>query len=116
MTQPTKDIYKYLLKDSLKVRSEEDRLFTSEDIESSLRKVTKVDFGVEVIDDDIKIIPYCAGHIVGAAMFLIEVDGLRVLYTGDYSCEEDRYIMKAEIPDVHVDVLIVESTYGVRKH
>lgn len=69
-----------------------------------------------MIENDIKIVPYCAGHIVGAAMFLIEVDGLRVLYTGDYSCEEDRYIMKAEIPDVHVDVLIVESTYGTRKH
>lgn len=39
-----------------------------------------------------------------------------MLYTGDYSCEEDRYIMKAEIPDVRVDVLVVESTYGIRRH
>jgi|JI6StandDraft_1071083.scaffolds.fasta_scaffold07284_6 cleavage and polyadenylation specificity factor subunit 3 len=46
MTQPTKDIYKYLLKDSLKVRIEEEQLFTSQDIENSLRKITKVDFGV----------------------------------------------------------------------
>lgn len=49
-------------------------------------------------------------------MFLIEYEGIRVLYTGDYSCEEDRYIMKAEIPDVYIDVLIVESTYGIRRH
>jgi cleavage and polyadenylation specificity factor subunit 3 len=48
-----------------------------------------------------------AGHIVGAAMFIIEIDGVKILYTGDYSCEEDRYIMKAEIPQSNVDILIV---------
>lgn len=81
-----------------------------------MRRITVVNFGVEFEFEGIKVIPFCAGHIVGAAMFLIEVEGLRVLYTGDYSCEEGRYIMKAEIPDAHVDVLIVESTYGIRKH
>jgi cleavage and polyadenylation specificity factor subunit 3 len=49
-------------------------------------------------------------------MFIIEVDGVKVLYTGDYSCEEDRYIMKAEIPQSNVDILIAESTFGVRVH
>lgn len=49
-------------------------------------------------------------------MFIIEVDGVRVLYTGDYSCEEDRYIMKAEIPQENVDILIAESTFGTRTH
>lgn len=49
-------------------------------------------------------------------MFIIEVDGVRVLYTGDYSCEEDRYIMKAEIPQENVDILISESTFGTRTH
>jgi cleavage and polyadenylation specificity factor subunit 3 len=57
-----------------------------------------------------------AGHIVGAAMFIIEVDGVKILYTGDYSCEEDRYIMKAEIPQSNVDILISESTFGIRVH
>jgi len=49
-------------------------------------------------------------------MFIIEVDGVKVLYTGDYSCEEDRYIMKAEIPQSNVDILIAESTFGIRVH
>lgn len=46
-------------------------------------------------------------------MFLIEIDGVRLLYTGDYSCEEDRHLQPAEIPNCNVDVLIVESTYGI---
>ena len=50
-------------------------------------------------------------------MFLIEIDGMRILYTGDYSCEEERHLKPAEIPNnCEVDVLIVESTYGVEKH
>jgi cleavage and polyadenylation specificity factor subunit 3 len=49
-------------------------------------------------------------------MFLIEIDGIKILYTGDYSREEDRHLKPAEFPDCEVDVLIVESTYGVAKH
>lgn len=47
-------------------------------------------------------------------MFLIDIAGLRILYTGDYSREEDRHLIKAELPPVRPDVLIVESTYGVQ--
>ena len=50
-------------------------------------------------------------------MFLIEIDGVKILYTGDYSREEDRHLKPAEIPpSCEVDVLVVESTYGVEKH
>ena len=60
--------------------------------------------------------PYHAGHVLGACMFLIDIAGLKILYTGDYSREEDRHLVKAEIPPIHPDVLIVESTYGVQSH
>jgi hypothetical protein len=42
--------------------------------------------------------------------------GRSILYTGDYSMEEDRHLMAAEIPARNPDVLIVESTYGVQVH
>ena len=55
-----------------------------------------------------------AGHVLGAAMILVEVAGVRVLYTGDYSCEEDRHLMAAKPPTSRKPhVLIVEATYGV---
>jgi len=40
-------------------------------------------------------------------MFMIEIAGVKVLYTGDFSRQEDRHLMAAEIPDVKPDVLIV---------
>lgn len=50
-------------------------------------------------------------------MFLIEIDGVKILYTGDYSREEDRHLKPAEIPpNCEVDVFIVESTQGVQKN
>ena len=46
-------------------------------------------------------------------MYRIDIAGVKILYTGDYSREEDRHLVKAEVPPVRPDVLIVESTFGV---
>lgn len=59
---------------------------------------------------------YNAGHVLGAAMFMLEIDGVKILYTGDFSREEDRHLPSAEIPSMTPDVLIVESTYGTKQH
>ena len=37
---------------------------------------------------------YNAGHVLGAAMFLVDIEGTSVLYTGDYSLENERHILK----------------------
>ena len=49
-------------------------------------------------------------------MFMIEIGGVRLLYTGDYSLEEDRHLVPAEVPTLEPHVLIMESTYGTQKH
>lgn len=49
-------------------------------------------------------------------MFMVDIAGMRVLYTGDYSCEEDRHLRAAEMPSFSPDVCIIESTYGVQIH
>lgn len=59
---------------------------------------------------------YHAGHVLGAAMFMIEIAGVKLLYTGDFSRQEDRHLMAAEIPSVKPDILITESTYGTHIH
>lgn len=59
---------------------------------------------------------YTAGHVLGAAMFMVDIAGVRVLYTGDYSREEDRHLRAAETPQFSPDVCIIESTYGVQQH
>ena len=118
MTHPTKAIYKWLLSDFVKVSniSIDDVLFNEQDLLRSFEKIETIDFHQEIEMEGIKFTAYNAGHVLGAAMFLIEIAGVKVLYTGDYSREEDRHLMAAETPPTTPDVLICESTYGVQVH
>ncbi|CAB4427557.1 unnamed protein product [Rhizophagus irregularis] len=119
MTHPTKAIYKWLLSDYVRVSNVallDDMLYDEQDLLLSYDKIEAVDYHQEVEFEGIKFTSYNAGHVLGAAMFLIEIAGVKILYTGDYSREEDRHLMAAELPSVRIDVLITESTYGVQSH
>lgn len=118
MTYPTKAIYKHLLLDSIKVGTYEENksLYGIKEIMSSLDKIKAVNFHEEIEYKEIKFTAYNAGHVIGAAMFIIEIGGTKILYTGDYSREEDMHIIPAEIPKTEIDILIVESTYGTKTH
>jgi len=63
--------------------------------------------------DGIKVTPYRAGHVLGACMFYIDIGGLRVLYTGDYSRTPDRHLPGADLPPIPPHVVICEATFGV---
>lgn len=47
-------------------------------------------------------------------MFMLEIAGVKILYTGDYSFDDDRHLRGAEIPDEKPDILIIESTFGTQ--
>ncbi|EAR92480.3 metallo beta lactamase domain protein (macronuclear) [Tetrahymena thermophila SB210] len=115
-TSPTRAIYRHVLRDSLTDKSENIKLYTADDIEKSMEVINVIDFYEEMEHENIKFKCYPAGHVLGAAMFLVEIDGVRVLYTGDYSTEKDILIPPAQIPNEKVDVLIVEGTYGKCNH
>ena len=116
MTHPTKAIYRILLQDAVKVGNEGDRLWDEKDLLASLDKIELINYHATVTHKGIKFSCYNAGHVLGAAMFNVEIAGVRVLYTGDFSREEDRHLLGAETPAEPPHVLIVESTYGVALH
>ncbi|PON79547.1 KH-domain/beta-lactamase-domain protein, archaea [Trema orientale] len=118
MTYATKAIYKLLLTDYVKVSkvSVEDMLFDEQDINRSMDKIEVIDFHQTVEVNGIRFWCYTAGHVLGAAMFMVDIAGVRVLYTGDYSREEDRHLRAAETPQFSPDICIIESTYGVQHH
>lgn len=60
--------------------------------------------------NDVKISFFPAGHILGSAQILMEYNGLRYLYTGDYKLQDDRTCEK--IVYVKADVLITETTFA----
>lgn len=117
--------------------SADDMLYTETDLEESMDKIETINFHEVKEVAGIKFWCYHAGHVLGAAMFMIEIAGVKVgvvysfkgahlpshtvsdndhgrslqlLYTGDFSRQEDRHLMAAEIPSVKPDILITVCT------
>jgi cleavage and polyadenylation specificity factor subunit 3 len=122
MTHPTKAIYKWLIPDSIRVGGASSErvinpVYTEADHLSTFPMIEAIDYHTTHTISSIRITPYPAGHVLGAAMFLIEIAGLKIFFTGDYSREDDRHLISAEVPKgVKIDVLITESTYGTAAH
>ncbi|EGX93410.1 cleavage and polyadenylation specifity factor, 73 kDa subunit, putative [Cordyceps militaris CM01] len=122
MTHPTKAIYKWLIQDSVRVGNTSANqttqpLYTEQDHLNTFPQIEAIDYHTTHTISSIRITPYPAGHVLGAAMFLIEIAGLNIFFTGDYSREQDRHLVSAEVPKgVKIDVLITESTYGIASH
>lgn len=122
MTHPTKAIYKWLIQDSVRVGNTSSNptsqpVYTEQDHLNTFPQIEAIDYHTTHTISSIRITPYPAGHVLGAAMFLIEIAGLNIFFTGDYSREQDRHLVSAEVPKgVKIDVLITESTYGIASH
>lgn len=136
MTHATKAIYRWLLQDFVRVTSitgggGDDRrstqngglndgpsanLYTDDDLMRSFDRIETIDYHSTNEIDGIRFTAYHAGHVLGACMYMIEIGGLRTLFTGDFSREEDRHLKVAEIPPMKPDILITESTFGTATH
>jgi cleavage and polyadenylation specificity factor subunit 3 len=118
MTHPTKAILKWLLNDYIRVinSSAEQDFYTEQDLLNCYNKIIPIDYHQQTEVKGIKFTALNAGHVLGAAMFLIEIEKSKLLYTGDFSREEDRHLKAAESPGCTLDAMITESTYGVQCH
>ena len=127
MTHPTKAIYKWTTQDAVRVHNTHtssssssgtdgyvSQLYTEQDILSTLPMIQTISFHTTHSHNGIRFTPYPAGHVLGACMYLIEIAGLNILFTGDYSREDDRHLIPASVPpNVRIDCLITESTFGI---
>lgn len=116
MTHPTKAICPILLEDYRKINVErrgDQNFFTSDMIYRCMTKVRCVYIHQTVkVDDELEIQAFYAGHVLGAAMFLVRVGTNSVLYTGDYNMTPDRHLGAAWVSRCRPDLLITESTYA----
>jgi len=100
MTRPTKAIAQQLLNDFARVSnvSAKDMLFDEQDVIKTMERIEVINYHAWMEVSGINFTCYNAGHVLGAAMFMIEIGGTRILYTGDFTLEEDRHLCGAEIP------------------
>jgi metallo-beta-lactamase family protein len=91
-------------------------LYTEDQARATLELFKGVDFGEEVsLADRFHAQLQPAGHILGASIATIRTDGLRVVFSGDLGRYDDP-IMRAPTAIEAADYLVVESTYGSRRH
>lgn len=115
-SQPTKAILPLTLEDFRKIISDyrgEKSPLSPQQIINCVSKIQTIEIGeTKVIKNRIKVTPYYAGHVLGAGMYHINVDGYTVVYTGDYNTLTDRHLSGAYIPKLFPDIFITETTYG----
>jgi len=75
-----------------------------------------LDFNTEQKVGDITFQFKNAGHIPGSVQTLIEAEGKRVLFTGDFNITDTRLLEGAKMNYGDLDVVIMESTYATEEH
>ena len=91
-------------------------LFTEKEAEQSLRQFVAINFDeVFTVADGIRATFKYAGHILGAAIAIVEAGPIKIAFSGDLGRQNDS-ILFAPVPIPSVDYLVVESTYGNRQH
>jgi metallo-beta-lactamase family protein len=127
----TRSLLEILLPDSGRLQDEEARfanrhgfskhnpalpLYTEEDAIKSLESLEAVAFDSEqVVASELQCSLTPVGHILGAASVHVTGPAGRVLFSGDVGRPDDP-IMRAPAVPPKADWMIVESTYGDRKH
>ncbi|OMH80814.1 Integrator complex subunit 11 [Zancudomyces culisetae] len=116
MTAPTKAICPILLEDYRKITVEkkgETNFFTTQNIRDCMNKVVTMNLHETImVDEELELRAYYAGHVLGAAMVYAKCGNESVLYTGDYNMTPDRHLGAAWVDRIKPTVLITESTYG----
>jgi len=91
-------------------------LFTEDDANRALDRLKPIAFGESHDFGGGLSLQFCyAGHILGAAMVQFSFEGETVLFSGDLGRPNDPIMRPPEII-ANADHLVVESTYGNRKH
>lgn len=113
--RPTIELSKLMLADAAKVAEQQGApLFSVLDAIESIAMVEPLSFGETIEVGPAKVTAQPAGHILGAAYYLIQLGPYSILYTGDISITAQHTVGPAALPaDAHpVDLVITESTYG----
>lgn len=127
----TVEVCEVLLKDSAKLQEEEAEyanrhhtskhspaqpLYTSKDVEAALKQFEVLAFGhTEELLPQMTVQLQRAGHILGAASVRLRVGHKEILFSGDLG-RPDAPIMMPPEPVGAPDFIVMESTYGDRRH
>lgn len=99
----------------LSKHEEPEPLYDSDTAKKSMELFQSVDFGETFSIGNMELCLQGAGHILGAASIILRAEGKRVGFSGDVGRPNDIF-MKPPAPLPELDCLLLESTYGNRRH
>ncbi|MFZ5875453.1 MAG: MBL fold metallo-hydrolase [Nitrospirota bacterium] len=130
-TRATRELCRILLPDSGRLQEEDAAyanrqgfskhkpalpLYTEKDAKHALRRLTPVAFEQDVdLGEGVSVRLSPAGHILGAALVTLRHAGTSILFSGDLGRQND-LLMPPPTVVRRADYLVVESTYGDRRH
>jgi metallo-beta-lactamase family protein len=93
-------------------------LYTSEDVEKSLPLFSDAAFDFPIkLNDQLTVTFFRAGHILGSAFISLQIENKHLLFSGDLGRPNHPILTPPEpIGAQKYDLVVVESTYGDRKH
>ncbi len=87
------------------------------ELRTMMRSNKHLEFGVSEQVGDMSFQLHNAGHTPGSASVLVEGDGKRLLFTGDFNMEDTRLLKGASMDHYgDLDAVIIESTYASEDH
>lgn len=114
-TQPTFGITELLISDFIHL-SGYYLPFEYLELRSTMKSCVHLNYREKQVIGDITIQLLNAGHIPGSSQVLLETNGKRLLYTGDYNTAKTRLLSGADIEYGELDAVITESTYSEVNH
>ncbi len=113
--EPTFKLTKVLVRDMIKL-SGYYLPFEYIDLENMMNQVVPVDYRSTFKIEDADVTLINAGHIPGSAQIIIESDGKRLLYTGDFNLVPTHLVPGADHAYNNLDAIAIESTYAGEDH
>jgi len=128
--QATRELCRIMLADSGHIQEEDARYFSRHKLgkhanpeplynrdtaEASMKLFQPVEFQQQMRVGDIQFHLQPAGHILGAGSIIVEAEGKRIGFSGDVGRPDD-VLMYPPDPLPELDYLLLESTYGDRRH
>jgi putative mRNA 3-end processing factor len=86
------------------------------DLETMMNHAVPVEYHSKFKVGDSEVTMVNAGHIPGSAQIIVENDGRRVLYTGDYNLIPTHLVPGADREYKNLDAIVIESTYAMGDH
>jgi putative mRNA 3-end processing factor len=86
------------------------------ELKTMMRSNKHLDYGVEEKLGDMGFQLLNAGHTPGSAQVLVETDGKRLLYTGDFNIADSKLLEGASMNYGDLDAVVMESTYASEDH